>query len=61
MHELGLALALVFVCEGLFYTIAPDRARQVMREIGDMPPEVLRTAGMILALIGSFLLIMLRR
>ena len=61
MRELGLAIALVFICEGLFYTIAPDRARQVMREISDMPPDALRTAGMILALLGSFLLLLLRK
>lgn len=61
MRELGLAIAIVFVCEGLFYTLAPDRARALMREISDMPPEALRTAGMLLALVGSLLLLMLRR
>ncbi len=61
MGELLQAIALAMVIEGLYYALAPDKAQEAMRRLSSVPPAVLSTAGMILALFGTVCVILLRR
>lgn len=61
MRDLAVAFALVFVMEGLYYAIAPEKAQAMMRELTNLPPELLRKAGLIVATIGVIWIMLLRR
>lgn len=61
MKDLAAAFALVFVMEGLFYAIAPEKAQAMMKELIALPPELLRKAGLIVAAIGVIWIILIRR
>lgn len=60
MQDLAVAFALTFVIEGIFYALSPEKAQDVMRELIDMDPELLRKAGLLIAMIGLIFVIMLR-
>lgn len=49
----GIGLALLF--EGIAYAMAPDAMKRMAAMVRDMPPEELRRAGLIAAVIGAFL------
>lgn len=61
MQDLFVAIAMVFVLEGLFYASAPEKAQDMMRELIALPPEMLRKAGLIVAAIAVIAIIMIRR
>lgn len=52
---------MVFVMEGLFYALAPEKAQAMMRELADLTPDALRKAGLVVAAIGVFWIVMIRR
>ena len=52
MSDFLTALALVFVIEGLVLALFPDRLRWLLDRLAEMPPEALRTAGLISAALG---------
>ena len=51
-----IALALMFVIEGLLYATFPEAMQRMMRQAIDLPPETLRTIGMFVALGGVTLI-----
>lgn len=61
MHDLAVALALVFVIEGIYYSLAPEKAQSMMRELSSLPPEMLRKAGLIIAIVGVIWISFLKR
>ena len=46
------AIGLVFVIEGLFYVIAPNRLKTMLVMMEDMPTETLRNLGVLAVGIG---------
>ncbi len=54
------AVALVFVIEGLIYTLFPDGVRRMMALAIEMPPEKLRTFGLVMTATGFALVWMLQ-
>lgn len=54
------AVALVFVIEGLIYTLFPDSVRRMMALAIEMPPEKLRLFGLVMTVTGFGLVWMLQ-
>lgn len=54
------ALALVLVIEGVVYALFPDAMKRMMVRLLDTPASALRTAGLASAMIGVFLVWLLR-
>jgi len=52
VNEFLVALALVLVLEGIFPFIAPEKYQQVMAQLTQMPPKVLRIIGLFSMLLG---------
>jgi uncharacterized protein YjeT (DUF2065 family) len=61
MRDLGTALALVFVIEGILYALFPDGMKHVAARTLVVPPHVLRIAGLVAACVGVLLVWVLRR
>ena len=60
MIDLLTGLALLFVIEGLFLAIFPDRLRWLLERMAEVPPEVLRVGGVVSAAAGVFMVWLLR-
>lgn len=60
MTDFLTALALVLVIEGLFLAIFPQRLRQIVEMLSEMPPDWLRIGGLAAASLGVFLVWLLR-
>ncbi|HMB77393.1 MAG TPA: DUF2065 domain-containing protein [Kiloniellaceae bacterium] len=60
MRDFLTALCLLLVMEGLFLALLPHRLRQILEMLDEMPPEVLRYAGLAAAAVGVFLVWVLR-
>lgn len=60
MTDFLTALALVLVIEGLFMAIFPQRLRQIVEMLSEMPPDSLRIGGLVAAGLGVFLVWLLR-
>ena len=61
MRDLGTALALVLVIEGILYAVFPDGMKRVAARSMQVPPQTLRIAGLAAACIGVALVWLLRR
>lgn len=55
------AIALVFVLEGLLYSIFPDGMKRMMALAMNLPAEQLRTFGVIMVTIGIGVVWLLQR
>jgi uncharacterized protein len=60
MTDFLAAFALVLVIEGLLYAAAPEAMRRAMTAVLAQPAAALRIAGLAAAVIGVFLLWLLR-
>ncbi|MEP3046236.1 MAG: DUF2065 domain-containing protein [Roseibium sp.] len=60
MNELITALGLVLVFEGVLYALAPGSMKNVMRSALETPEQTLRIAGLVAALIGLFIVWIIR-
>jgi uncharacterized protein len=60
MHDLGTALALVLVIEGILYALVPEGMRRVAVRVATVPAQTLRGAGLGAACLGV-MLVWLRR
>ncbi len=60
MNSLLLALGLVFVIEGLLYALVPGQLKGMMKTMGTMSDEALRTGGICAIGFGVFLVWILR-
>jgi uncharacterized protein YjeT (DUF2065 family) len=61
MRELGTALALVLVIEGILYALFPDGMVRAAIRAAKAPPQILRSAGLFAACLGVALVWLLRR
>ncbi len=55
-HELGVAIALLLVIEGIFPFISPNAMRRTLQTISQMPDQPLRFVGLTSMLLGLVLL-----
>ena len=60
MDELATAVALVLVIEGLVYAAFPASMQRMMALAQTMPPNSLRTAGLVAATFGVVLVWLIR-
>ncbi|GAB4525894.1 MAG: hypothetical protein Tsb0019_27950 [Roseibium sp.] len=60
MSDLVTALGLVLVLEGVLYALVPGGMKAVMRSALETPDQILRLAGLIAAVIGVFLVWIIR-
>lgn len=61
MDDLLTAFALVLVIEGLLYAAFPEPMRRMVATVLMLPPQTLRTAGLIAAGLGVLLVALVRR
>lgn len=54
------ALALVLVIEGVIYALFPDAMKRMMMRLTEAPSSAMRAAGLASAVIGVFLVWLLR-
>ena len=52
MKELIVAIGLLFVIEGLLYSMFPEQMKGMMEKMKSIPTSNLRTGGLFFALIG---------
>lgn len=55
MWDILTALGLVLAVEGLMYAAFPGTMKRAMAQIMDMPPEQMRIAGLVAAILGVFI------
>jgi len=55
VREVGIALGLVLVIEGALYALFPHRMIEWLRRIPELPPQVLRAAGLAAVALGWFI------
>jgi uncharacterized protein len=55
-HELGIAVALLLVIEGIFPFISPGAMRRMLQTISQMPDQPLRFVGLTSMLLGLVVL-----
>lgn len=60
MNDLAVALGLMLVIEGAMYALFPDAMKRMTAQIALLPPQQLRTAGLLLALLGFATVAILR-
>ena len=60
MSDLLTALALVLVIEGLVLAVFADRLEVLLASLSEVPPEVLRVAGLVCAVLGLFAVWLIR-
>lgn len=60
MNELFVALGLVLVIEGLFYSAFPGSMRNMVEEMAKLPDQTLRNFGFVAVSIGVFIVWMVK-
>lgn len=60
MGDLAVGLALVLVIEGALYALFPDAMKQMMLAAQGLPSSVIRRGGLVAAVIGVFLVWLIR-
>ena len=55
------AFGLVLVIEGLIYALFPAGMKQVMVQVLELPPAVLRNGGIVAAVVGCLIVWLVRR
>jgi uncharacterized protein YjeT (DUF2065 family) len=61
VRDLGTALALVLVIEGVLYALFPEAMKRLMAQMLSVPPTTLRMAGLAAACLGVALVYLARR
>ena len=61
MKELGVAIGLLLVREGLLYAIFPAAMKNMLNIMKDMPTQKLRSGGLIFALLGFIIVWYIKR
>ncbi len=60
MQDLFIAIALALVFEGSYYALAPEKAQAMMRELSTLEPDMLRKAGLLIAIVGVLVIVMIK-
>ena len=58
--DLGAALALVLMLEGLIPFLSPRGYRNMVQQMAQMPEQMLRNVGLVLIIVGLLLLYLIR-
>jgi len=61
MKELGIAIGLLLVIEGLLYAMFPAAMKNMLNIMKDMPTQKLRSGGLIFALLGFIIVWYIKR
>jgi hypothetical protein len=61
VRDLGTALAMVLVIEGILYALFPEGMKRLMAQMLSVPPSFLRMAGLVAACIGVAFAYLARR
>jgi uncharacterized protein len=61
MKDLGTALALVLVIEGVLYALFPEGMRRVVVQMVTVPAPILRAVGLAAACVGVIVVWLIRR
>ena len=61
MKELIIALGLVLFIEGLFCALFPSKIKNMSKIIENMPANSLRTVGLVMTVIGFFIIWYIKR
>ena len=61
MKDLIVACLMAFVIEGVYYALMPEKAQEAMRKMADVEPEILRKAGVLVAIVAVMLITMIKR
>jgi uncharacterized protein YjeT (DUF2065 family) len=61
MRDLGTAVALVLVIEGILYALFPEAMKRMAARTVGVAPQALRAAGLLAACLGVMLVWLLRR
>jgi hypothetical protein len=61
MDDLGVAIGLVLVIEGLVWALVPRLGRKFLEATAETPPSSLRLAGALAVAAGVFIVWMIRR
>ena len=60
MHDLLVALGLVFVIEGVIYALAPTQLKDYMRKAQEIPDQSLRIGGIAAMALGVVIVWLVR-
>ena len=60
MIDLLTAIGLMFMLEGISYALFPDGMRRMMAMLQKLPPQQLRTAGLVVAIFGFLIMAVVR-
>ena len=60
MQDLVVACLMAFVIEGIYYALAPEKAQEAMRKLSQIEPDMLRKAGIIVAIIGVMMITIIK-
>jgi len=58
--DLGAALALVLILEGLIPFVSPKGYRNMVQQMAAMPEKTLRNVGLVLIFVGMVVLLLVR-
>jgi uncharacterized protein YjeT (DUF2065 family) len=61
MRDLATGLALVLVIEGILYALFPEGMKRIAARAMVVPPQILRSAGLLAAAFGVVIVWLLRR
>jgi uncharacterized protein YjeT (DUF2065 family) len=61
VRDLGTALAMVLVIEGVLYALFPEGMKRLMVQMLSVPPSTLRIAGLAAACLGVVFVYLARR
>ena len=61
MRDLGTAVALVLVIEGILYALFPEAMKRMAARTVEVAPQALRAAGLLAACVGVMLVWLMRR
>ena len=60
MRDLIVACLMAFVLEGIYYALMPEKAQEAMRKMAEIEPEILRRAGILIAIVAAMLITMIK-
>jgi hypothetical protein len=61
VRDLATAIALVFVIEGVFYSLFPQVAKRMGTQVAGLSATMLRSTGLVAALVGVAAVWLIRR
>lgn len=60
VKELATAIALIFVIEGVLYSLFPNAMKRLLEQVATISPQSLRVGGLFFAVLGVVIVWLLR-